>query len=91
VCTAFLAGAAGLIRVFLFYRNAHGCVMRLPVQAAGVASRGGEVQVAQNRRLMENAVCAAQSASNVWTHTSAPRPVSSTCCGAIDPFPLYPA
>jgi hypothetical protein len=91
MCIAFVASAAGLIRALLLYRSAHGCVMGLPAQAAGVAPRGEEADVAQNRRLMENAVCAARSASNAWTHMPAPGPVLSTCCGAINPLPVYPA
>jgi aspartate/methionine/tyrosine aminotransferase len=89
--TAFLAGAAELIRAFPLYRSEHGCVMGLPVQAASVAAWGDTAHVAENHRLMENAVCAARSASKAWTQMPAPRPISSTCFGAIDSFPAYPA
>jgi aspartate/methionine/tyrosine aminotransferase len=81
--TAFLASDAELIRALLLYRTYHGSAMGLPVQAASVAAWGDEAHVAENRRLMENTVCTVRSPSNAWTQRPAPRPVSTSCSGAI--------
>jgi aspartate/methionine/tyrosine aminotransferase len=81
--TGFVAGDAGLIRAFLPYRTHPSSAMGLPVQAASVATWGGETHLAENRRPMENTACTARSLSNAWMPGPAPKRASTSCCARI--------